>query len=419
MRVLHLSPSFPYPADTGGKIGIWNLLRADARAAEVGLLSFVEEEPDVATAAELRSVCQEVATVRRPRALDGVGGAAWSLPSRVAMNVAKYRWPVYSRALERAVTRFRPDVVVAHHLHMGSYLRELEGPVRILREHNIDSDLMDRYAATLRNPLLAGFARQQARKIRATEREMGHVAHRLLMISPTDEARFREIVPDARTSVVPGVVAPDEYLPAREPGPDDPLLVVTAGTFTFPPTGEGLVHFLDRVWPRLTASVPQARFRVIGRCPEALRRRLAAAPGVEVLGRVEVVEPHLDGAHVFVVPLRAGSGIRMRILEAMAWQIPIVTTATGCEGIAVGDGRHLVVADDPGEMATAILRVAREAALARNLRREGRRLVEERYSIEAAGILLDRVYRECAGMGLPARNPEQAPAAGGIARGTT
>ena len=215
------------------------------------------------------------------------------------------------------------------------------------------------------------------------------------MISPPDEARLREIAPGVKTAVVPGVIALEEYKPALQANPGDDLLVVATGTFTFPPTGEGLVYFLDRVWTRVIASAPQARFRVIGHCPDGPQRRLGATPGVEVLGRVEAVEPHLDGAHVFAVPLRAGSGMRMRILEAMAWQVPIVTTTTGCEGIAVENGRHLIVADQPEEMASAILRVARETPLARSLRSEGRRLVEESYSLEAAERLMKQIYRKC------------------------
>jgi glycosyltransferase involved in cell wall biosynthesis len=395
MRVLHLTPSFPYPADTGGKIGIWNLLRADARSAEIGLLSFIDDAPDDAAAAVVRSVCRQVVTVRRPRTLDGIGGGVRSLLSGVAMNLAKYRWPVYSEALQEMMSAFQPEVVVAHHLHMGGYLPGLAGPVLILREHNIDSDLMERYAATFRNPALALFVRHQARKIRETERAITRRAHCCMMISPPDEARLREIAPQARTAVVPGVIAVAEYQPALPADPGDDLLVVAAGTFTFPPTGEGLVYFLDRVWTRVIASAPRARLRVIGHCPEALKRRLAATAGVEVLGRVEAVDAHLNGAHVFAVPLRAGSGMRMRILEAMAWQVPIVTTTTGCEGIAVENGRHLIVADPPEEMASAILRLARDTALARSLRSEGRRLVEASYSLEAAETLMKQIYRKC------------------------
>jgi polysaccharide biosynthesis protein PslH len=395
MRVLHLTPSFPHPPDTGGKICVWNQLRADARFAEIGLLSFVEAAPERGALEGARSVCRQVVTVRRPRILDGVAGVGCSLLSGVAMNLAKYRWPVYSRALRRMMSSFRPDVVVANNLHMGCYLLELAGPALILREQNIDSDLMERYAATFRNPALAAFVRQQAGKVREAEIRIAPRAHRCLMITPLDESRLREIAPGARTAVVPGVIAPEEYHPTLPAGPEDDLLVVATGTFTFLPTGEGLVHFIDQVWPRVIAAAPRARLRVIGHCPAALRRRLEARPGVEVLGRVASVEAHLDGAHVFLVPLRAGSGMRMKILEALAWQIPVVTTTIGCEGIGVEDAQQVLVADEPEEMSAAILRVGRDADLARSLRREGRRFVEAGYSLPAAGAATSRIYREC------------------------
>ena len=161
---------------------------------------------------------------------------------------------------------------------------------------------MERYAATCGNPALAVFARMQARRIRADEARIAPRVERCLMITPHDEARLREIAPGARTAVVPGVIAAGGIPPVRPPGPGDDLLVVATGTFSFPPTGEGLVHFVEQVWPRVLAAAPHARFRVIGHCPESLRDRLAGRPGVEVLGRVESVEEHLDGAHVLVVP---------------------------------------------------------------------------------------------------------------------
>jgi polysaccharide biosynthesis protein PslH len=394
MKVLHLTPSLPWPPDTGGKICIWNHLRADARFAEVGLLSFAEEEPGAEALAAVRSACREVVTVRRPRTRDGVAGALRSLASDTAMNLAKYRWPVYSRALWQTVSSFFPDVVVAHNFHLAAYLLELAGPARILREQNIDSDLMERYAATCGNPALAVFARLQARRILADEARIAPRVDRCLMITSRDEARLHEIAPTARTAVVPGVIATEEYHPARPPGPGDDLLVVATGTFSFLPTGRGLLHFVEQVWPRVLAAAPRARFRVIGHCPESLRDRLAGRSGVEVLGRVESIRGHLDGAHALAVPLLAGSGMRMKIIEAMAWQVPVVTTSIGCEGIGVENGRHVLVADEPEAMASALLKIAGDAALADTLRREGRAFVEAGYSL-TAGAVTETIYREC------------------------
>ena len=390
MKVLHLTPTVPWPADTGGRIGVWNLIQADARFAQTGILSFSENPVDAITLGALGAVCREIGIVKRPKTLDGVVGGARSLLSNVAMNMAKYRWQEFSNALAGTIARWNPDVIVAHHLHMGSYLLETNGPATILREHNIDSVLMGRYAETLRNPALASFARRQAEQIRDLEKAICPHVRRTLVITHEDDRQLKKIVPGVATAIVPGVLDLERYAAVDPPHNGDPL-IVTAGTFSFRPTAEGLVEFVDKAWPRILKASPRARFRVVGHCPGKLAKRIEQ-PGVEVVGRVDQVRPHLRGAHAFVVPLRVGSGMRMKILESLAWQIPTVSTTIGCEGILVEDDRHLLVADSPEEMAAAVLRLVREKRTAQTLRREGRRLIEKYYSLESSEHLTRGIY---------------------------
>ncbi|MDZ4804261.1 MAG: glycosyltransferase [Candidatus Eisenbacteria bacterium] len=393
MRVLHLSPTLPWPANSGGRICVWNQLRIDARFAEVGLLTFADVSPDAATIEALQEYCTEAEIVRRPKSLDGVVGGARSLLTSTAMNLAKYRWPVYSDALQSFLDRWSPDLVVAHHLHMGHYLPEVRGTATILREHNVDSDLMARYSETLANPAMAGFASRQSDQIRNTEARLCPKVTRCLMITGDDEVKLQELVPEARTAVLPAAIDPTDYQAVPPPPVDAPPLVVAVGSLNFRPTGEGILYFTEDVWPQLRRSFPGARFRIIGECPETLRRRLMAVVGVEVTGRVDVVRPHLEGAHVFVVPVRAGSGMRIRILEAMAHQIPLVSTTIGAEGIGVQHERHLLLADTTDDLARAVTRVIKEPVLAQTFRREGRRLVEKAYSVEALAPITERIYR--------------------------
>jgi glycosyltransferase involved in cell wall biosynthesis len=224
------------------------------------------------------------------------------------------------------------------------------------------------------------------------------------MITPDDEARLKQIAPGAATAVVPGAINPAEYTPVEEPGAGAPPLFVTAGSLGFRPTGEGVVEFVEETWPLIRRRSSRAVFRIIGACPEALRRRLLREPGVEVTGRVEQVRPHLLRANAFIVPLRVGSGMRIRILEAMAFGLPVVSTPVGCEGLAVENGRHLLVAGPPEDLADAVLSLGRNDTRARSLRREGRRLVEKSYSLDAVEQLTGRIYRK-------ALEPEAAGAA--------
>jgi glycosyltransferase involved in cell wall biosynthesis len=393
MRVLHLTPNLPWPANSGGRIGIWNQLRIDARFADVGLLTFSDSTPDASTIQALQEVCVEAEVVRRPRTLDGVVGGARSLLTSTAMNLAKYRWPVFSDALQCFIARWEPDVVVGHHLHMGHYLPEVHGSATILREHNIDSDLMARYSETLANPAMAGFASRQSDQIRSTEARLCPRVTRCLTITADDDAKLRELVPGVRSAVLPAAIDPAEYTPASPPAAGAPPLIVTVGSLNFRPTGEGVVFFTEEVWPRLRRQLPGARFRIVGECHDTLRKRLSAQAGVEVTGRVPDVRPHLEGAHAFVVPVRAGSGMRIRILEAMAHQVPLVSTTIGAEGIAGQHERHFLLADTIEDLVRAVMRIVKEPVLAQNLRREGRRLVEKSYSIEALAPVTERIYR--------------------------
>jgi glycosyltransferase involved in cell wall biosynthesis len=411
MRILHLTPTVPWPADSGGRIGIWNMIRADARLGEVGLLSFCEGEPDAATLDALGSVLWETELVRRPRSLDGVVGGARSLLSSTAMNLAKYRWPVFSEALAAFLERWSPDVVIAHHIHMASYLGEVGSAYRVLREHNVDSILMERYAASLSNPAMAAFAHRQAEQIRETEKRLCPGADICLAISAEDERKLRDIAIGATVATVPAAIDVAAYpsVPPPEDG-EDPLLV-TAGSLGFRPTGEGIVEFAERSWPRIRRASPRARFRVIGSAPDSLRRRLLRVPGVEMTGRVEDVAPWLAGASAFIVPLRVGSGVRIRILEALAWGVPVVSTSTGCEGLEVESGRHLLVADRPDELAAAVSKLLATPGAGQTLRREGRRFVEKRHSIEVLEAMLGRLYRRATA---PARSDhEGSPAPNG------
>lgn len=392
MKVLHLTPQLPWPPDSGGRICAWNQLRIDSRFADVGLLSFVESPPDTATIEAIQHVAHEAELVRRPKTLDGVVGGARSLLSSTAMNLAKYRWPVFSEALRGFVERWKPDIVVAHHLHMGVYLPEVTGAATILREHNLDSDLMARYAKSLRNPAMASFADRQVAQIREAEMRLLPRVGRCLMITAEEETKVGQFVQGAKTTVLPGAIDLSDYTPVEPPAADATPLIVAAGSFSWRPTGEGVVEFVEKVWPRIQRVLPKATFRVIGACPPALTRRLMARSGVQVVGRVEQVRPHLEGAHAFVVPVRAGGGMRIRILESFAWQLPTVSTPVGCEGLGVLSGRHLLIGDSPDELAQAVIRIVREPALAQTLRREGRRHVEKHFTIEALEGLTSRIY---------------------------
>jgi glycosyltransferase involved in cell wall biosynthesis len=169
--------------------------------------------------------------------------------------------------------------------------------------------------------------------------------------------------------------------------------VLFFGAINYFPNIDGVLFFEREIWPLLAASHPRARLKIVGQypTPEVLALQ---GPRVEVAGVVDDLRPHLARAAAVIVPLRMGGGTRFKILEAMAMAKPVVSTAIGAEGIDSAQGRNILLADAPADFAAAVGRVLDDAGLAARMGREGRALVEERYSWDTAAKLLEAFFGE-------------------------
>jgi glycosyltransferase involved in cell wall biosynthesis len=188
-------------------------------------------------------------------------------------------------------------------------------------------------------------------------------------------------------TVVPNVVDVHSYKVAET---DDGAGVLFIGGMDWFPNRDAVEFFEEAVLPELRARLPVARFMVVGRPPpDRLRRRMEAS-GVEFLGRVDDIRPVVSAAAVSVVPLRIGSGTRMKILEAAALGKAIVSTRLGAEGLNFADGSEIALADEPGAMAAAVADLLKRPAARTAMGAAARVRVEEEYSFEA----LRRCLRE-------------------------
>jgi glycosyltransferase involved in cell wall biosynthesis len=211
-------------------------------------------------------------------------------------------------------------------------------------------------------------------------------------VSDADRDALRTAIGSEREiAVLPIALDPAEIAPVIRRADAD--RVVHVGTMYWPPNADAVRWFAEAIWPRIRAARPQAEFDVIGaRPPRAVRALAAAHSGIRVHGYVDDPTPFVERAGAVVVPVRAGSGMRVKILTALAQGLPVVTTALGCEGIAVQSGTHVLIADDPAEFAAATLRLLADRALAEALGHNGRRLIESRYDYRQLYPALEGVY---------------------------
>ncbi len=395
MRLLFLSLAPPLPADNGMKLRNLAILRALTSAGhKVAVVSFGSPEECRETPPELEKLASEIHLI--PLSVTPAS-AGRDYRSRIACL-----W----QSLPYSVGRFRSETMretLASMLEWGNFdavwcesaypmINVLECPVPlILDNHNVEHELIRRYMRHERNPAKWLYAATEWGKMLRWERRAYRRADIVLACSDQDrQAIAREC--DRPVFVAPNVVAVDEY-----PNQPDPcgLTVMFTGGMDWLPNRDAVEYFAARVWPELRRFVPDVRWVVAGRNPAPdFLRKFQASPGIEFTGTVDDMREEIARATVCVVPLRIGSGTRLKILEAAAMNRPVVSTTLGAEGLNFANGEEILLEDDPSKFARAVANLLLDPSLRRTIARGGRLRVEKSYSLRAlTGAIRDALDR--------------------------
>jgi glycosyltransferase involved in cell wall biosynthesis len=163
----------------------------------------------------------------------------------------------------------------------------------------------------------------------------------------------------------------------------------------YPPNVTAIIYFCRKIWPSVRTEVPAAELKIVGRKPTPEVKALEqTCDGVEVTGEVEDMRSLFESAQVYVCPLKSGSGIKIKILESWAMEVPVVATSLSCEGIEVSPGEDIIVADKPKEFALAVIRLLRNEDLRKNLAKNGRQKVVEKYGIDVQAAKVEQVFQQ-------------------------
>lgn len=387
MKVLQLCPKVPWPPDDGGRVAMRVLALSLRRAgADVRTLCLNPRKHHV----ELSSLPEEAGDLRL-EAVDAdtsitLAGALKSLVTGSSYNVDRFFSEAFRRRLIEVVREERPDVVLLESLFMVPYVPDLRAATRarlVLRSVNVEHEIWQR---------LARGETQQARRL-----YLGHLAHRLrrfelatmndvdaiATVTPEDSATYARLGARVPAHLAPVGIATGEY-PDRS-GQGDPLTLVFLGSLDWRPNLEAVEWFLESVWPIVRRSVPLARFHLGGsNPPEGLARRLRT-DGVRFHGRVPNARDFLASGRAMVVPLLSGGGMRVKILEAMALGVPVVSTRLGASGIGAADGTEILLADGPESLGAACTSLLLDRDLAVAIGKAGRRRVHASFDADEIG----------------------------------
>jgi glycosyltransferase involved in cell wall biosynthesis len=239
---------------------------------------------------------------------------------------------------------------------------------------------------------------REARAFARYEASMCREFDAVLTVTEEDQEHLLALFPDEererlarKFTVVPICVDPEEVSPVAHTDGGKPT-VLHLGTMFWPPNVNGVLWFAREVLPLVHQQVPEARFVVVGKNPPPEVQALAGDSRIQVTGYVDDPAPYLEAAHAFVVPLHAGGGMRVKILDAWLWGLPTVSTPIGAEGIQVLDGENILMAEDAPAFAQATMSLLRDPELNQRLRANGRAWVEEHYAWRTVYGEVDRVY---------------------------
>ena len=315
---------------------------------------------------------------------------------RTPLPLLNYTSDEMKQALVRILAENAFDIIQIESIHLMNYLPAIRAaggrPLVICDWHNVESDLIRQYAESQSSIARKTYARRTARLMSEFEERALSEFDAHIAVSEHDAERLRRVNSDSQVQVVENGVDVDYY--AGQDEAKTKTRIIFVGSMDYHANIEAAISFAKNIWPAVREKHPALTFTIVGRNPPSSVRELATISGVEVTGSVEDVRPYYREAVMAVVPLNVGGGSRLKILEAMAAGVPVVSTVLGAEGLHVHHGENILLSDSDEELAKTIISLMNEPDLRAKIIFGGRQLVADRYDWSKLGSILFDYYRQ-------------------------
>jgi len=399
MNVVIVDEELPFPPNAGKRIRTLNLILPLARRHNITYLSYQNRDSEDTRAAVDHLQSHGIATVLVNRTLPPNAGVKFygrlllNLLSPLPYSVQSHK----SRALRRAIGRHAATHEVdLWHCEWTPYAESLRGLVEgpcVVMAHNVESLIWQRYCETEPHGVKRWYIKRQWRKFERFERRVFSEASCVVAVSEPDAALARQRFAAPRVEVVENGVDVSYFRP--DGSARDPRRIIFLGSLDWRPNLDAVQLLLEKVLPRVLAQEPDARLSIVGRKPPRwLVERASREEHVELHADVPDVRPFLRQCGVMVVPLRIGGGSRLKILEALAMECPVLSTKVGAEGLGLVPGRHFVEVDTVDDIPASLVQCMRDPEPIRDMARTGRQVVVERYDWSVLAGKLEAIWMQ-------------------------
>jgi polysaccharide biosynthesis protein PslH len=379
VKILFLCHRIPYPPDKGDKIRAFQELRAMAERHEVDLFTLADRPEDMACQEPLRQYCSSATAALINPAAARLKALPYLL-TRTALTLPYFYSAELAAAIRGALRTRSYDRIFVYCSSMAQYLKGVEGIPTVIDLVDVDSDKWTQYAGFSRFPFSAIY-RREGRALETYEREICGRSSCAVVTTEREAQLMRRITASA-VHVVPNGVDTNYFDPAAVPREATVPTVIFTGDMSYFPNQDAVIFFAKEVLPLIRRSVEGARFLIVGRNPSKSVMELREIDGVEVTGFVPDVRTYLAKAHVAVAPFRIAAGIQNKILEAMAYGLPVVATSRTRRGLSAETADLVAMGDTAQELCAETITLLKDSEFAARRSLEGRRCVKAVYRWE-------------------------------------
>ncbi|HKJ33512.1 MAG TPA: glycosyltransferase [Balneolales bacterium] len=381
MKILHLSPYSPVPADFGGALRIYYLLRGLSLRHEVTFVTLGDDKEKKELIDEFGSLVKQIYVINHePLPVKSswlaMLHALWNRQGYFEMYMKNIQ---LQKLLDKLFQTEQYDLVLMEFPVMDAF-KLPDNIIQILDEHNVEYRNFQRMYKGTKFLFRKLFYFREFRKMLKKEIRTCQSVDAIMVTSRHDKRILKRNIKKTPIFIIPNGVDTTYFTPTSEK--IEPFSMVFTGTMNYLPNSDAMHYFLDAIFPLIRKSVPEAKIYIVGKNPPAsLKRR--ASENVIITGIVDDVRPFVRKSSVYVVPLRMGSGTRLKILEGLSMEKAIVTTKIGCEGIEVNDEKHVLIADKPASFAKKVVELMHDKERMKTLGSNGNKLVNQKYTWNA------------------------------------
>lgn len=395
MRILQLSNKAPYPANDGSSIAIYNLAEGLAdNGVELHLLTINTKKhfkPDSQVPQAFKDKTHYTSVYRNTDT--SVGGALSNLFSSQSYFVSRFFFREFEEELVRKLNTQRFDLVQLEGVFMATYIpliRQHSQAKISIRAHNLEHQIWERHLAHEPNVFKKKYLSLQNNRLRRFELDAFVKADAIVAITDEDKKNIQKLVPQKALYTCLTGINLNTYQKVEKPSEANTLFHFAS--MDWMPNEEAVTWLLERVWPGVLKQLPESRLVLAGKnMPEKFKR--LANKNLAVIEHVDSSGEFYKTYDIMLVPLWSGSGLRIKLVEGLAYGKAIITTSIGAEGIPYANHQDLIVADSPEDFTTAIVSLLKDQTLKEQLQRQARALAEQQFDYKRIGAGLLGFYK--------------------------